>query len=64
MAINVEYFFDHSRLEQMCFEGGLVPVEGMLCGVSVRLGLRLECKLPAMKSTKSMATVVDEARIA
>ncbi len=29
-AINVEYFFDHYRIEQMFFDGALVPSAGML----------------------------------
>jgi len=45
-AINVEYFFDHYRIEQMFFDGALVPSSGMLRPDSTRLGFGLECKLP------------------
>ena len=48
-AINVEYFFDHYRIEQMFFDGALVPSNGMLRPDSSRLGFGLECKLPEME---------------
>jgi L-alanine-DL-glutamate epimerase-like enolase superfamily enzyme len=48
-AINVEYFFDHYRIEQMFFDGALVPSDGMLRPDSTRLGFGLECKLPDME---------------
>jgi L-alanine-DL-glutamate epimerase-like enolase superfamily enzyme len=48
-AINVEYFFDHYRIEQMFFDGALIPSGGMLCPDSTRLGFGLECKLPEME---------------
>jgi L-alanine-DL-glutamate epimerase-like enolase superfamily enzyme len=48
-AINVEYFFDHYRIEQMFFDGALKPVDGMLCPDSSRPGFGLECKLPDME---------------
>ncbi|HEU5021309.1 MAG TPA: enolase C-terminal domain-like protein, partial [Bryobacteraceae bacterium] len=48
-AINVEYFFDHYRIEQMFFDGALRPVEGMLCPDASRPGYGLECKLPDME---------------
>ena len=48
-AINVEYFFDHYRIEQMFFEGALTPSGGMLCPDSTRPGFGLECKLPEME---------------
>lgn len=51
-AINVEYFFDHYRIEQMFFEGALVPSSGMLRPDSTRLGFGLECKLPDMEKYK------------
>ncbi len=48
-AINVEYFFDHYRIEQMFFDGALVPSDGMLCPDSTRPGFGLECKLQNME---------------
>lgn len=47
-AQNVEYFFDHYRIEQMFFEGALVPTGGMLCPDAGRPGFGLECKVPDM----------------
>jgi L-alanine-DL-glutamate epimerase-like enolase superfamily enzyme len=43
-AINVEYFFDHYRIEKMFFEGALEPVKGMLSPDSSRPGFGIECK--------------------
>ena len=43
-AVNVEYFFDHYRIEQMFFDGALVPSDGMLCPNATRPGFGLECK--------------------
>ena len=51
-AINVEYFFDHYRIEQMFFDGALVPSDGMLRPDSSRPGFGLECKLPDMEKYK------------
>ena len=51
-AINVEYFFDHYRIEQMFFDGALSPVSGMLHPDSSRHGFGLECKLPDMEKYK------------
>ncbi|MGH9497340.1 MAG: enolase C-terminal domain-like protein [Candidatus Sulfotelmatobacter sp.] len=51
-AINVEYFFDHYRIEQMFFDGALVPSGGMLCPDSTRPGFGLECKLLDMEKYK------------
>ena len=51
-AINVEYFFDHYRIEQMFFDGALKPVRGMLRPDSSRPGFGLECKLPDMEKYK------------
>jgi len=48
-AINVEYFFDHYRIEQMFFEGAIKPVHGKLCPDSSRPGFGLECKLREME---------------
>jgi L-alanine-DL-glutamate epimerase-like enolase superfamily enzyme len=48
-AINVEYFFDHYRIEQMFFDGAITPSGGMLCPDSTRPGFGLECKLPDME---------------
>jgi len=43
-AIHVEYFYDHARIEQMLFDGGLAPVGGMLRPDLSRPGLGLEFK--------------------
>jgi L-alanine-DL-glutamate epimerase-like enolase superfamily enzyme len=51
-AINVEYFFDHYRIEQMFFDGALKPVNGMLNPDSSRPGFGLECKVPDMNKYK------------
>ena len=51
-AINVEYFFDHYRIEQLFFDGALVPSGGMLRPDSTRPGFGLECKLPEMEEYK------------
>jgi len=48
-AINVGYFFDHYRIEQMFFDGALKPSRGRLCPDTSRPGFGLECKLPDMK---------------
>ncbi len=48
-AINVEYFFDHYRIERMFFDGALEPVNGMLHPDSARHGFGLECKWPDME---------------
>jgi L-alanine-DL-glutamate epimerase-like enolase superfamily enzyme len=51
-AMNVEYFFDHYRIEQMFFDGALKPCGGMLRPNSSRPGFGLECKLPDMEKYK------------
>jgi len=51
-AINVEYFFDHYRIEQMFFDGAIEPSGGMLHPDSSRPGFGLECKLPDMEKYK------------
>jgi len=43
-AINVEYFHDHARIEQMIFEGAIKPVNGNLKPNLSRPGLGLELK--------------------
>jgi len=43
-AMNVEYFHDHSRIEQMIFDGAIQPVNGNLKPDSSRPGLGLELK--------------------
>jgi L-alanine-DL-glutamate epimerase-like enolase superfamily enzyme len=48
-SINVEYFFDHYRIEGVFFDGALAPSGGMLCPDSARPGFGLECKLPDME---------------
>ncbi len=56
-AVNVEYFFDHYRIERMFFDGALVPSAGMLCPDSARPGFGLECKLADMEKYKVYANV-------
>ena len=51
-ALNVEYFFDHYRIEQMFFEGAIKPVAGMLRPDPASPGLGMECKLPDMERYK------------
>lgn len=51
-AMNVEYFFDHYRIEGMFFEGALVPSGGMLSPDSARPGFGLECKQADMEKYK------------
>jgi L-alanine-DL-glutamate epimerase-like enolase superfamily enzyme len=51
-AINVEYFFDHYRIERMFFDGAIAPKRGMLCPDSTRYGFGLECKLRDMETYK------------
>lgn len=51
-ALNVEYFFDHYRIERMFFEGALTPSHGLLCPDSGRLGFGLECKKADMEKFK------------
>ncbi|MBV9404915.1 MAG: mandelate racemase [Acidobacteriaceae bacterium] len=43
-AMNVEYFYDHSRIEQMIFEGALQPRNGNLKPDLSRPGFGLELK--------------------
>jgi L-alanine-DL-glutamate epimerase-like enolase superfamily enzyme len=43
-ALNVEYFFDHYRIEQMFFDGAPKPVQGALRPDLSRPGLGLELK--------------------
>jgi len=56
-AINVEYFFDHYRIEQMFFDGALKPSSGMLQPDSSRPGFGLECKLPDMEKYRVYGNV-------
>ena len=51
-AINVEYFFDHYRIEQMFFDGALIPSGGMLHPDPARPGFGLVCRLPDMEKYK------------
>lgn len=41
---HVEYFYDHARIEQMFFDGTLMPKNGVLCPDPTRPGLGLELK--------------------
>jgi L-alanine-DL-glutamate epimerase-like enolase superfamily enzyme len=43
-AIHLEYFHDHARIEQMLFDGVLVPKNGMLYPDVTAPGLGLELK--------------------
>lgn len=43
-AINVEYFHDHSRIEQMIFDGAIKPIRGQLKPDLSRPGFGLELK--------------------
>jgi L-alanine-DL-glutamate epimerase-like enolase superfamily enzyme len=43
-AINVEYFHDHARIEQMIFDGAVKPVNGNLKPDLSRRGIGLELK--------------------
>lgn len=43
-AVNIEYFFDHARIENMIFDGALKPVNGKLRPDLSRSGLGLELK--------------------
>jgi L-alanine-DL-glutamate epimerase-like enolase superfamily enzyme len=45
-AINVEYFHDHARIEQMIFDGAILPRSGTLAPDLTRPGLGLELKRP------------------
>lgn len=56
-AINVEYFFDHYRIEQMFFDGALVPSNGVLRPDSTRPGFGLECKLSDMEKYRVYGNV-------
>ncbi|HWB86713.1 MAG TPA: enolase C-terminal domain-like protein [Bryobacteraceae bacterium] len=56
-AINVEYFFDHFRIEQMFFEGALAPVNGMLSPDASRHGFGLECKWRDLEKYRTYGNV-------
>ncbi len=43
-AINVEYFYDHARIEKMAFDGALEVKNGMLCPDLTRPGFGLALK--------------------
>lgn len=43
-ALNLEYFYDHVRIEHMLFDGALNPVDGVLSPDLSRPGLGLEFK--------------------
>jgi hypothetical protein len=42
--MNVEYFYDHYRIEQMIFDGAIVARNGMLTPDQTRAGLGLQLK--------------------
>jgi L-alanine-DL-glutamate epimerase-like enolase superfamily enzyme len=56
-AINVEYFFDHYRIEQLFFDGALKPSHGMLWPDRSRPGFGLECKLQDMEKYRVYGNV-------
>ena len=56
-AINVEYFFDHFRIEQMFFDGALAPVNGMLSPDASRHGFGLECKWRDLEKYRTYGNV-------
>ena len=56
-AMNVEYFFDHYRIERMFFDGALVPSGGMLCPDSARPGFGLNCRKADMEKYKVYGNV-------
>jgi L-alanine-DL-glutamate epimerase-like enolase superfamily enzyme len=43
-AVHVEYFHDHARIEQMLFDGALVPRDGALWPDTSRPGIGIELK--------------------
>lgn len=43
-AINVEYFYDHARIERMLFDGAVEPRNGMLAPHTDRAGLGITLK--------------------
>lgn len=57
-AINVEYFFDHYRIEGMFFDGALPPSRGMLTPDPARPGFGLECKQADMEKYKVYGNAV------
>lgn len=50
---HVEYFHDHARIEQLCFDGALAPHAGDLCPDLGRPGLGLELKRPDVEAWQS-----------
>jgi hypothetical protein len=42
--LNLEYFYDHARIEHMLFDGAVTPVDGLLHPDLSRPGLGLEFK--------------------
>jgi L-alanine-DL-glutamate epimerase-like enolase superfamily enzyme len=44
VALNVEYFYDHFRIEQLFFEGAAKPTRGELCPNLSCPGLGLELR--------------------
>lgn len=59
-AMNVEYFHDHSRIEQMIFEGATRPVHGNLRPDSSRPGLGLELKRADAERYKVFSTELSQ----
>ena len=51
-AINVEYFYDHARIEQMIFDGAIRPRSGTLAPDLTRPGMGLALKKPDARSLR------------
>ncbi|MGH9357526.1 MAG: enolase C-terminal domain-like protein [Terriglobia bacterium] len=52
-AINVEYFYDHARIEKMAFDGALEVTKGLLCPDLSRPGFGLAFKETDMRQYRS-----------
>jgi L-alanine-DL-glutamate epimerase-like enolase superfamily enzyme len=57
-AINIEYFHDHARIEEMIFDGAIRPVKGSLKPDMSRHGFGLELKRAAAKKFQTFSAEV------
>lgn len=57
-AMNVEYFYDHVRIEQMIFDGAIKAKNGMLRPDASRYGLGLELKRSDAEKFQASSAVV------